>query len=171
MRSARSEALSLGAALALPAAVFLSFPYSAFQSVPAPAASARPPFAAFVTLTPEQEARAMQRAKSSARRDAANAAIRTSDLILRELPDDAPAPVVRISARPRPPEPARVAWRSSPYLPSQAAPPAAEIAPEKDAEPTPAFPKAALLDFDGTCPTAADRRQTTTTTIRKEDRP
>lgn len=172
MRSARSECLSLVTALALPVAVFLSFPYSAFLwPVPVPFPAERPPFAALVILTPEQEARAMQRAKTSGRHETANAAIRPSDLILRELPDDAPMPVVRISSRLRPPAAVRIAWRPPPYLPTQAAPPPAVIAPEKDtAGTTPAaFPKESLLRTDGLDVTTADKRQTTTT--RKENRP
>ena len=172
MRSTRSECLSLVTALALPAAVFLVFPYSALlRFVPVPAPTECPPFAAFATLTPEQEARAMQRAKTSVRRETANAAIRPSDLILRELPDDAPAPIVRISSRLRPPAAARVAWRPPPYLPSQAAPPPPAIVSEKDAAaPPPAvFPKESLLKMDGLDVTTADKPQTTT--IRKENRP
>lgn len=148
MRSARSEALSLGVALALPVAVFLAFPYSALRFVPMPTAAERPPFAAFVTLTPEQEARAMQRAKTAGRSDPSGVAIRPSDLILRTLPDDAPAPVVRISDRARPPAPKRIGWRPSPYLPTCAAPAPAVLPSEQDEAPPFGFSKEQLLKLD-----------------------
>ncbi len=148
MRSARSEALSLAVALSLPAAVFLSFPYSALRFVPASPPAERPASSAFVDLTPEQEARAMQRAKTSGRSDPTDAAIRPSDLILRTLPDDVPAPVVRLSDRARPPAPERIGWRPPPYLPTRAAPVPAALPAETDAPPPSGFMKEDLLKLD-----------------------
>lgn len=149
MRRARSEALSLAAALALPAAVFLSFPYSALRFVPSPAAAERPPSAAFVVLAPEEEARAMQRAKAAGRKGPADAAIRPSDLILNALPDDAPAPLVRLADRARPPAPGRIGWRPPPYLPTCAAPDPAAIPAERDeTPPTRGFTREDLLKTD-----------------------
>ena len=148
MTGVRREFLSLLTALALPAAVFLSLPYSAvwFHGAEAPAPSA--PFAAFVVLTPEQEAQAMRRAKSAVSGEASAAAFRPADLILNALPDDAPPPIVRLSDRARPPAPGRVGWTPPPYLPSRAAPAPATIPSEKGEAETSGFTREELLRLD-----------------------
>lgn len=149
MKSVRSECLSLAVALTLPAAVLLTLPYADLLGRP-PAADvpASAPFAAFVTLTDEQEAQAMRRAKFAGSGEASGARVRPVDLILSRLPDDPPASVVRLADRVRPPEPPRRALRRTPFLPSRAAPPPARIAPD----PLPArplgFSKEDLLQID-----------------------
>ena len=138
MRSVKSEMLSAALALAVPAAVVCVLPYSALDFRAREAPAARPPFAAFVALDAEQEAKAMRRAKSAwqGAGAAAGAAIRPADLILDALPDDAPAPIVRIGDRARPPAPARVAFSPSPYLPTRAAKAPEQIPVEPEAEET-----------------------------------
>lgn len=148
MKSARRELLSLLTALSLPVAVSLVLPYSELwfmaDDAPPPAA----PFAAFVALTPEQEAQAMRRAKSGGQGEAAGLAFRPADLILSALPDDAPAPIVRLSDRARPPAPARIGFRPTPYLPTCAAPAPAVLPAERDAEPADGFTREELLRLD-----------------------
>lgn len=150
MRRVRSEMLSLLTALALPVTVFCLLPYSALRRTPQPQLSqgtARP-FAAFVSLTPDEEAQAMRRAKSTGSGEPADAAIRPDDLVLRELPDDPPTPLVRLSDRTRPPEPRRMDWRLPPYLPTCAAPAPAVIPAEQDEAPPFGFSKEQLLKLD-----------------------
>ena len=150
MRRVRSEMLSLLAALALPVSVFCCLPYSALrhmpQSLPSPGAAR--PFAAFVSLTPDEEAQAMRRAKSTGSGEPTDAAIRPDDLVLRELPDDPPTPLVRLSDRTRPPAPRRMDWRPPPYLPTCAAPPPTVIPTEQDEAPPFGFSTAELLKRD-----------------------
>ena len=151
MRRVRSEMLSLLPARALPVAVFCSLPYSALRRTPHPLPSqgvvARP-FAAFVSLTPDEEAQVMRRAKSTGSGEPTDAAIRPDDLVLRELPDDPPTPLVRLSDRTRPPELRRMDWRPPPYLPTCAAPPPAVIPTEQDEAPPFGFSKEELLKLD-----------------------
>lgn len=148
MRDARREALSLLTALSVPASALLVIPpaLTGFKpSVPAPAAL---PSAAFVVLTPEQESRALRRTKFAGAGDAPGLAVRHADLILNALPDDPPAPVVRLSDRARPPAPRRLGWRPPPYLPTSAAPPPALIPSEQDETPPCGFAKEDLLKID-----------------------
>ena len=147
MKDVRREFLSLLTALSLPIAVFLVLPYSSLWFAPADAPDAPAPFAAFVGLTPEQEAQAMRRAKSGGQGESAGLAFRPADLILSALPDDAPPPIVRLSDRARPPAPARVGFRPTPYLPTCAAPAPAVIPAEGDAPPG-GFTKEELLKLD-----------------------
>ena len=148
MKGVRREFLSLLTALSLPMAVFLVLPYSSLWFVPAETPDASAPFAAFVDLTPEQEAQAMRRAKSGGQGETTGFAFRPADLILSALPDDAPPPIVRLPDRARPPAPERVGFRPTPYLPSRAAPAPATIPSEQDA-PTPfGFAREELLRLD-----------------------
>lgn len=149
MKSVRSECLSLAVALALPAAALLALPYADILGrTPAADVPAAAPFAAFVTLTDEQEAQAMQRAKFAGPGEASGARVRPVDLILSRLPDDPPASVVRLADRVRPPESPRRALRRTPYLPSRAAPPPAQIAPDPSPERPLGFSKEDLLQID-----------------------
>ena len=144
MRSARSEALSLSLALALPVAVLCVLPYSALRFRAREAAARPAPFAAFVALDAEQEAHAMRRAKSAWKSDGEGAAIHPSDLIFERLPDDAPTPLVGIGERARPTPLAREPLRPTPYLPTRAAPAPAAIPAEPEPA-TPPFPRDELL--------------------------
>ena len=148
MKGARREILSLLTALALPAAVFLVLPYSDIRFAANEASAPSAPFAAFVALTPEQEAQAMRRAKSGASAESGDAAFRPADLILNALPDDAPPPIVLLSDRARPPAPGRVGWTPPPYLPSRAAPAPATIPSEKGEAETSGFTREELLRLD-----------------------
>ena len=80
MKSVRSEMVALAIALALPASVALVLPYSAIWRAPAEPVRDAPPFAAFVTLTADEEAQAMRRAKSAGRSGEAADARRTHAL-------------------------------------------------------------------------------------------
>ena len=149
MRRMRSEIPSLAAVLALPAVAILAFPWQALTFRPQTSADAKPAFAAFVTLTPEQDAQAMRRAKTVSA-ETASAALPRADLLLGELPDDPPRPVSRIEDRARPDAAPRRAWTPGAWLPSQAAPDPAPIAADAAAsESELAFPKAGLLRLDG----------------------
>ena len=148
MRRMRSEIPSLAAVLALPAVAILAFPWQALTFRPQTSADAKPAFAAFVTLTPEQEAQAMRRAKTTPT-EAAGVAMPRVDLILGELPDDPPRPVARIEDRARPPAPPRRAWTPGAWLPSLAAPPPAQIPADDASEPKLPFSREELLRLDG----------------------
>lgn len=148
MRSARGEAVSLALALSLPVAAFCLLPYSLPKGADAPARRGGG-FAAFVSLTPEEEAQALRRAKPSARTaEAANASRRAMDLILGELPDDAPAPLLASPPAARPPRLPGVVAAPGPFLPSQAAPPPATIPADAPEPPRPAFSRQDLLRLD-----------------------
>lgn len=149
MRRARGEAASLALALSLPAAAFCILPYSLPKASPDGAEGRQGAFAAFVTLSPEEEATAMRRAKPAARTsEAENASMRAIGLILGELPDDLPAPVLvapPTAPAPRLPGPSA---RPGPFLPSLAAPPPQAI-PADAAEPAPVgFSRQDLLEID-----------------------
>ena len=148
MRGIRSASLSLLTALSLPVAVLFVLPYAEIGFVPSEPDRASSPFAAFVVLTPEQEEKAMRRAKFAGSSDVAGVAVSHADLILSALPDDPPPPIVRLSDRVRPPAPARIGWRPTPYLPTCAAPAPAEIAPEREAPPAADFTREELLKLD-----------------------
>ncbi len=149
MKSVRSEMVALAIALALPASVALVLPYSAIWRAPAEPVRDAPPFAAFVTLTADEEAQAMRRAKSAGRSgEAADAQIRPDDLVLGSLPDDPPTPIGRIEDRVRPSGPRRVAPMPSPYLPTRAAAPPEPIASDPPSARTPSFSKEELLRLD-----------------------
>lgn len=139
--------MSLMVALALPALVFFAFPYSALRFAPREAVAFSPAFAAFLTLTPDQEVRVMQRAKAIQRMDAADDSVRPVDLIFGALPDDRPEPIGRLSDRVRPHGPAPVSPRATPYLPTQAAPPPVALPAEDTSVPMP-FTKEELLKLD-----------------------
>lgn len=132
MRSLRSEATTLALALAVPVAVFCMLPYPELCFRARGAAERPEAFAAFVALDAEQEAQAMRRAKSAWRNAGDDMTIHPSDLIFETLPDDAPAPLVRIEDRARPAALANVPFRPSPYLPTCAAPPPAAIPVERE---------------------------------------
>ena len=144
MRRVRHELPSLLAVLLLPAVALCAFPWSALTFRPRASAAAAPAFAAFVTLTPEQEAQAMRRAKTAST-ERADVAVPHADLILDELPDDVPQPVARLEDRARPPEPERPTWRPGAWQPSLAAPPPETIPADDEAAPELAFPRASLL--------------------------
>ncbi len=150
MRRMRSEISSLVAALALPAVAVFAFPWSALSFRPQSPAAPKPAFAAFVTLTPEQEAQAMRRAKAATSVEAGGVVLPRADLLLGELPGDPPRPVARIEDRARPDAAPRRAWTPGAWLPSQAAPRPAPIAADAAAsEAALAFPKEELLRLDG----------------------
>ncbi len=150
MRRMRSEISSLVAALTLPAVAVFAFPWSALSFRSQTPAAAKPAFAAFVTLTPEQEAQAMRRAKSATSVEAGGIVLPRADLLLGELPDDPPRPVSRIEDRARPDAAPRRAWTPGAWLPSQAAARPEPIAADGDASKSMlAFPKEDLLRLDG----------------------
>lgn len=148
MRSVRGEAVSLSLALALPVAAFCILPWSLPKGADAPAA-ADGGFAAFVVLTPEEEAQALRMAKPSARTaGSANASMRAMDLILGELPGDAPAPLLAAPPPPAPPRLPGVAAAPGPFLPSQAAPPPQAIPADAAKPAQPGFSREDLLRID-----------------------
>ena len=144
MRSVRGEAVSLSLALSLPVAAFCIMPYSMTRAAKAPAAGSG--FAAFVTLTPKEEALVMRMAKPSARADESeDASRRAMNLILGELPVDDPAPLLATPPPARPPRLPDVTVAPGPFLPSQAAPPLRTM-PADDAKPAqPGFSRDDLL--------------------------
>ena len=144
MRSLRSEAISLTLALALPAVVFCVLPYSALRFRARDVPERPTAFASFVSLDDMQEQRAMRRAKSAWRTAGLGVTINPSDLIFEILPDDAPAPLVRIEDRAKAAPPERVSFRPSPYLPTRAAPAATPIPVEPETS-SAAFPREEML--------------------------
>ena len=147
MRSLRSEVVFLTLALAMPAVVFSVLPYSALRFRARDVPERPEAFAAFVSLDDMQEQRAMRRAKSAWRNAGPDVTINPSDLIFEVLPDEAPAPLVRIEDRAKAAPPERVPFRPSSYFPTCAAPAAAPIPvePETAAKTFPLDPEEEML--------------------------
>ena len=145
MRSLRSELLTTATVLAIPFGIAAILPWGALGFRATPVRSRVGGFAAFVSLTPEQEAQAMRAAKSSWRGGERAVNQGRADLFFGELPELPNPPVLGIGDRTRTPAPSDVPVGRSPYLPSRAAPAPVRIAPPADG-PTLPFPREELLN-------------------------
>ena len=150
MRSLASEALSAAAALSLPAAILAVFPYGAaeFKASPRSRPSVAEP-AAFVELTPAEEAAALKAAKASWQAASSAEPGMSPHLGLGDLPDKSPGgPILgdaafpAAGARAEPFEYGAPSWR-----PSAAAGPPRKIAAAPAEPAPPAFSKEDLLNL------------------------
>ena len=144
--------MSAAIVLATVGAVAVSFPFDAISFRPRPSKESRAAFAAFVSLTPAEEAAAMKAAKSAWNAESGSVRHLRAELFSNELPEaeDEPALGLLDGLARQAPEP--VTPGLSPYLPSQAASPAkaipAEKAEDEECEPSPAFSREELLRID-----------------------
>ena len=147
MKTLRGELASAAAVFALPAAILAAFPFDAVTFRARQAAPKRPT-AAFVSLSPEEEASALRAAKTSWTSEAEGVRSMRAELHFAELPEFANEPALGMEDRQlRPQLPPPNSW-PPPYLPSQAAAAPAKIAPEGDSEPPLAFPRREFLRMD-----------------------
>ena len=144
--------MSAAVVFATVGAVAVVFPFDAMSFRPRPAKEAHTAFAAFVSLTPAEEAAAMKVAKSSWNAESGGVRHLRAELFSNELPEAESEPALGILDRLARQAPEPVAPGLSPYLPSQAAPPATAIPAEKAAddegESSPAFSREELLKID-----------------------
>ena len=152
MRGFRGDFLSAAIVFATVGAVAVAFPFDAMSFRPRPVKTARDAFAAFVSLTPAEEAAAMKAAKSSWNAESGGVRHLRAELFSNELPEAESEPALGLQDRLARQAPEPVAPGLSPYLPSQAAPPAKAIPAEKAAdeggEASPAFSREELLRID-----------------------
>lgn len=150
MRRARQEFFSILATLALPLAVVASFPYGAigFKAEQPPAVER--PFAAFVTLTEEEESRATVAVKASWQSGVVAFRRIRADLSVGELPEESHGTVLELSTEAlRMPE-REIPVDIPPFPPTMAAPSPEKIlpVPAEDGEPFRGFSREELLKID-----------------------
>jgi hypothetical protein len=139
---------SFGSAMVLPMAIVAVFPYGSigFKASAVPAAPR--PFAAFVTLSPQEEARATSMVKAAWQSGSGELRRIRADLAVGELPEDEAGPVLDISAADLRIPPAERSVEAPPFppsmraapperLPSRATAPESAAAPEAPAAPSP----------------------------------
>jgi len=152
VRGFRGDFVSAAIVLATVGAVAASFPFDAISFRPRPSKESRAAFAAFVSLTPAEEAAAMKAAKSAWNAESGGVRHLRAELFSNELPEAENEPALGLLDRLARQAPEHVAPGLSPYLPSQAAPPAKAIPAEKSAdeggESYPAFSREELLRID-----------------------
>ena len=141
------ELASLCTVLAISAAIVSVFPYGAIGFKARPP-SAPTPAAAFITLSPDEEAAAMRAAKTSWKGDADSCLRVRADLSFGELPTTREESVLGVGERSRPPRFRDVGWTPPPFLPSQAASPLRPIPPGDAPKEAPAFSREELLSLD-----------------------
>ena len=146
MRGFGREILPILIVLAVPSAIVSIFPYGAI-GFKAKAPSPKPPAAAFITLSAEEEETAMRAAKTSWQGDADSCLRVRADLSFGELPAAKEEPVLGVGERSRPPRFGDVGWEPPPFLPSHAAPPLKPIAPGEAQKEAPPFSREALLSL------------------------
>ena len=144
--------MSAAIVLATIGAVAASFPFDAISFRPRPSKSSRAAFAAFVSLTPAEEAAAMKAAKGAWNAESGGVRHLRAELFSNELPEAESEPALGLPDRLARQAPEPVSPGLSPYLPSQAAPSAKAIPAEKAAdeggESSPAFSREELLRID-----------------------
>jgi len=143
--------MSTAIVLATVGAVAVAFPFDAMSFRPQQSKDARAAFAAFVSLTPAEEAAAMKAAKSAWNAESGGVRHLRAELFSNELPEAENEPALGLldGLVRQAPEP--VTPGLSPYLPSQAAPPAKAIHAEKadvGDESAPTFSRKELLKID-----------------------
>ena len=152
MRGFRGDFLSAAIVLATVGALAAAFPFDAMSFRPRPSEGTRGAFAAFVSLTPAEEAAAMKAAKSAWNAESGGVRHLRAELFSNELPEAESEPALGLLDRLARQTPEPIPPGLSPYLPSQAAPPAKAIPAEKAAdeggEAAPAFSREELLRID-----------------------
>ena len=152
MRGFRGDFMSAAIVIATVGAVAVAFPFDAMSFRPRSARESRAAFAAFVSLTPAEEAAAMKAAKSAWNAESGGVRHLRAELFSNELPEAESEPALGILDRLSRQNPEPISPGLSPYLPSQAAPPAKAIPAEKAAdeggEAAPTFSREELLRID-----------------------
>lgn len=147
MRSLRSELCSLLTVLTVPVLVVVVFPYAGLGFKATATGSVRRPFAAFVSLSPEEEEAAVRSAKTSWRGEVRAADDSRGELVLGELPSPDASPVLGVESRSRRPADSRPQLRLPAFLPSQAAPAPQPLPADEEVPPPAAFSRQELLEI------------------------
>lgn len=147
-RSLRSELAPLAGVLSLPLAIFVVFPREAVVFTPVAAQPVRGA-CSWVTLSPEEESKALVLARSAWQVDPTSVRRLRARLLTSNLPHEAQLPVLRLPDRLRTAEIRDVDYEPS-VLPPTLASPAARVIPlDSPVAPTLAFPREELLRLDG----------------------
>jgi len=148
-RSLRSELSSLVCAAAVPALLYLSFPSEALLPLPPAPEPASKASCAFVTLTPEEERKALAAARAAWQIDRGSDRRMSIDLFAASLPPLPPRAALGILSRPRVEHCVDAPYAPDPLPPTLAAPLPATIAPQPDANAaTPTFSREELLKLN-----------------------
>lgn len=149
MRRMRRDVISFVLPLTLPLALAAFFLFGAvgFKAVePAPGNQA---FAAFVELSPEEEARATAAVKAAWQGDSGGIRRLRTDLSVGELPEESAGPVLEFSLDALRIGESELSAELPPLPPSMRAEAPAKIAPQQVSEAArPAFPREELLKID-----------------------
>lgn len=146
MRSVKSEVLGVALVGVLPVLIFASLPYSAV-SFRASAPKTSRPFAAFITLTDEQEADAIAAARSAWQIDKSLSRRQHRRLPLGELPQEEQGFRISLSTGRPADEPANESYRPVPWLPTSAADRPVKFAPTPSAKREPVFSREEMLQL------------------------
>lgn len=143
----RHEILSFSLVVSLPVAMALVFPYEAIGFKARGTASPGIAYAAFVTLSAEEESVAMKAARASWRVSASD--VRAAELQIEELPERPVSAVLGFGDR-SPLAPVKaLSYELPPYVPSSAAPAPRKLPLRSGPGNVPAFSKKELLGADG----------------------
>ena len=142
----RHELLALAPVMALAVAVVVTFRKDVARlRPPVEGDGAHEASCAFVTLEGAVEAKAMEIVRSALSVNSRDVRELRADLSLSTVAEDTPTPVMDISDRRRPPNPARIPYLEVPQPPTHAAPPVVLDAEPDGAEPALPFPREELL--------------------------
>ena len=148
MKRLGSEMASFLTVLAVSAGVASVFPYGALAFRATACSRVVEPAAAFVRLTPDEEARAMRAAKTSWQGDGSSVRNARADIFFSELPEETLPTVLSAKERVRTFEMPVVGCGMSPFLPSRRAAPLQRIAPTDRQEDSLPFSREELLKID-----------------------
>ena len=148
-RSLRSELLPLAAVLSLAFAMYVVVPHAAVVFSPK-AAAPRPSTSAcaWISLSPEEEAKALSVARSAWQVDPASVRRLRARLLTSNLPLETQLPVLRVADRLRTDSRRDVGYAPSVLPPTLAAPAARAIPMAASSGPLLAFPREELLKLD-----------------------
>lgn len=148
MRSVGSEILSVSLALAIPMGVALVFPYEAIGFRAAPGASVGEPFAAFVHLTADEEAKALQTARMRLKYESSelSSSFRANLFSVGELKVE-DGDILREDARTRPAGLTVEPYRPGAFVPSRRAAPVSALPVAEATKESPVFAREELLEI------------------------
>lgn len=141
----RHEILSLITVISLPLAIAIVFPYSSIGFRAEKKNVNEKAFAAFITLSLEEEQAALKSARASWRVNASD--IRNAELHIDELPERTISAVLDFKDRDHSSKQEKISYGLPPYIPSCASPDAKLIVPDEKPQKVLPFSRSALL-FD-----------------------
>ena len=148
MKSVRREFFTFWTTIALPLAVIAVFPFGSIWFDAEDVSRPSRPFAAFVTLSKQEEARATAMVKAAWQSDSGGLRRIRADLSVGELPEDAAGPVLDFSIGDLRIPPAERAMEPPPFPPSLRAVPPEKIPVQHNPDAAPVFSKEELLKIE-----------------------